>query len=63
MRRDTLYYVVPVGETWIVRAIGSAPERFPTLEQALSAAETLTARGANVRVLSRPVAVATAAEA
>jgi hypothetical protein len=53
MRRDAVYYVMPLGEIWLVRAIGSSAEAYPTLEDALAAAERLAARGAHVRVLSR----------
>jgi hypothetical protein len=53
MRRDAVYYVMPLGEIWLVRAIGSSAEAYPTLEAALAAAERLAARGAHVRVLSR----------
>lgn len=53
MKRDAVYYVMPMGEIWLVRAIGSAAEAYPTLEDALAAAERLAARGAHVRVLSR----------
>lgn len=53
MKRDAIYYVMPMGEVWLVRAIGSAAEAYPTLEDALAAAERLAARGAHVRVLSR----------
>ena len=54
MKRDALYYVMPMGEIWLLRAIGSAAEAYPTFEDALAAAERLAARGARVRVLSRP---------
>lgn len=53
MRRDAVYYVMPIGEIWLVRAIGSAADAYPTLEDALAAAERLAKRGACVRVLSR----------
>ncbi|MBX3206096.1 MAG: DUF2188 domain-containing protein [Labilithrix sp.] len=53
MKRDAVYYVMPLGEIWLVRAIGSSAEAYPTLEDALAAAERLAARGARVRVLSR----------
>ena len=53
MKRDAVYYVMPMGEIWLVRAIGSSAEAYPTLEDALAAAERLAARGAHVRVLSR----------
>jgi hypothetical protein len=53
MKRDAIYYVMPMGEVWLVRAIGSSAEAFPTFEDALAAAERLAARGAHVRVLSR----------
>ena len=53
MKRDAVYYVMPLGEIWLVRAIGSAAEAYPTLEDALAAAERLAARGAYVRVLGR----------
>ncbi|HVJ95000.1 MAG TPA: DUF2188 domain-containing protein [Labilithrix sp.] len=53
MRRDAIYYVMPVGEVWLVRAIGASAQEFPTLEDALTAAEQLAAKGAQVRVLSR----------
>ena len=53
MKRDAVYYVMPLGEIWLVRAIGSSAEAYPTLEDALAAAERLAARGAHVRVLSR----------
>jgi hypothetical protein len=53
MKRDAVYYVMPMGEIWLVRAIGSAAEAYPTLEAALAAAARLSARGAHVRVLSR----------
>lgn len=50
-KRDTVYYVLPVGDVWLVRAIGFAAESYPSLEDALAAAERLTASGACVRVL------------
>lgn len=53
MKRDAIYYVMPMGEIWLLRAIGSSAEAFPTLDDALAAAEKLAARGAHVRVLSR----------
>lgn len=53
MKRDAVYYVMPLGEVWLVRAIGSAAEAYPTFEDALAAADRLAARGAHVRVLSR----------
>jgi hypothetical protein len=53
MKRDAIYYVLPMGEVWLVRAIGSAAEAYHSLEDALAAAERLAARGAHVRVLSR----------
>lgn len=52
MKRDAVYYVMPLGELWLVRAIGSSAEAYPTFEDALAAAERLVARGARVRVLS-----------
>lgn len=54
MKRDAVYYVLPVGKAWLVRAIGSAGNSYATLEQALAEAERLTSLGARVRVLSRP---------
>jgi hypothetical protein len=53
MKRDTVFYVMPMGDIWLLRAIGSAAEAFPTQEDAIAAAEKLAARGARVRVLSR----------
>ena len=53
MKRDAVYYVMPMGEIWLVRAIGSSADAYPTFEDALAAAERLAARGAHVRVLSR----------
>lgn len=53
MKRDTVFYVMPIGEIWVVRAIGSSAEAYPTEEDALAAAQRLRARGARVRVLSR----------
>lgn len=53
MKRDAVYYVMPLGEIWLLRAIGSSAEAYPTFEDALAAAERLAARGARVRVLSR----------
>jgi Uncharacterized protein conserved in bacteria (DUF2188) len=53
MKRDAVYYVMPMGDIWLVRAIGSSANAYPTLEDALAAAERLAARGAHVRVLSR----------
>jgi hypothetical protein len=53
MKRDAIYYVMPMGEIWLVRAIGASAQAYPTLEEALGAAEQLAARGAHVRVLSR----------
>ena len=53
MKRDAVYYVMPLGEIWLVRAIGSSAEAYPTFEDALAAADRLAARGARVRVLSR----------
>lgn len=53
MKRDAIYYVMPMGEIWLLRAIGSTAEAFPTLDDAIAAAEKLAARGAHIRVLSR----------
>ena len=53
MKRDRVYYVMPMGEMWLIREIGSRAEAYPTVEDALAAAERLSARGAHVRVLSR----------
>jgi hypothetical protein len=53
MKRDTVFYVMPMGEIWLVRAIGSSAEAYPTKEDALAAAERLAARGARIRVLPR----------
>ncbi len=53
MKRDAIFYVMPMGDIWLLRAIGSSAEAFPTQEDALAAAEKLVARGARVRVLSR----------
>lgn len=53
MKRDAIFYVMPMGDIWLLRAIGSAAEAFPTQEDALAAAAKLEARGARVRVLSR----------
>ena len=53
MKRDTVYYVMPMGEVWLLRAIGSRAEAYPTIEDALAAAERLSAKGAQVRVLSK----------
>ncbi|MDF2695693.1 MAG: hypothetical protein K0S65_4076 [Labilithrix sp.] len=53
MKRNTVYYVMPLGEIWLVRAIGSAAEAYPTYEDALAAGERLRARGACVRILAR----------
>jgi hypothetical protein len=53
MKRDAIYYVMPLGEHWLVRAIGSSAEAYTTFEAALAAAENLAARGARVRVLGR----------
>jgi hypothetical protein len=52
MKRDTVHYVLPLGEVWLVRAIGAPAEVYPTLEDALAQAERLAMRGARVRVLS-----------
>lgn len=52
MKREKVYYVMPLGEVWLVRAMGSRAEAYPTIEAALAAAERLSARGARVRVLS-----------
>lgn len=53
MKRDAIFYVMPMGDIWLLRAIGSTAEAFPTQEDAIAAAEKLVARGARVRVLSR----------
>lgn len=53
MKRDRVYYVMPMGEVWLVRAIGSRAEAYPTAEDALAAAARLSAKGAHIRVLSR----------
>lgn len=52
MKRDSIYYVLPMGEIWLLRAIGSAAEAYSSLEEALAAAERLAAKGAHVRVLA-----------
>ena len=54
MKRDAVFYVMPMGEIWLVRAIGSTAEAYPTKEDALAAAQRLEARGARIRVLARP---------
>ena len=56
MKRDAVYYVMPMGENWLLRAIGSSAEAYPTFEDALAAADRLAARGAHIRVLSRALA-------
>jgi hypothetical protein len=53
MRRDAIYYVMPVGDVWLVRAIGAPAQVYAKLEDALAVAEGLSARGARVRVLAR----------
>jgi hypothetical protein len=53
MKRDRVYYVMPMGEIWLVRAIGSSAEAYPTQEDALAAAKRLAEKGAHVRILSR----------
>lgn len=53
MRRDKIFYVMPMGDIWLVRAIGSSAEAYPTEADALAAAERLASRGARVRILSR----------
>ena len=53
MKRDMVFYVMPIGDIWVVRATGSSAEAYPTEADALAAAERLTARGARVRVLTR----------
>jgi hypothetical protein len=53
MKRNAVYYVMPIGEIWILRAIGSVAEAYPTFEDALAAAERVAARGGVVRVLGR----------
>lgn len=53
MKRDAVYYVMPMGEIWLIRAIGSSAEAYPTKQDALAAADRLVARGARVRVLPR----------
>lgn len=54
MKRGKVYYVMPLGEVWLVRGAGSRAEAYPTIEAALAAAERLSARGAHVRVLTQP---------
>jgi hypothetical protein len=52
MQKDSVYYVMPLGEVWLVRRIGSRAEAYPTREDAIAAAVRL-ARGSHVRVLAR----------
>ena len=63
MKRGVVYYVVPVGDRWAVRAAGSPAEMYRTLEEALAAAEDLTREGASVRVLRSAAPVVSAAPA
>ncbi|MDF2697554.1 MAG: hypothetical protein K0S65_5937 [Labilithrix sp.] len=51
MRR--IYYVMPVGDVWLLRDGERAPEVFPTFEEALAAAGRLMSRGSVVRVIGR----------
>ena len=56
MKRECVYYVMPMGDVWLVRRIGShRAEAYPTREDAIVDAQRLAkaAGGAPVRVLER----------
>lgn len=49
-----IYYVLPLGEVWLVRRIGSRAEAYPTKDDAVAAAwKMASAAGGRVRVLTR----------
>lgn len=49
-----VFYVLPLGDVWLVRRIGSRAEAYPTKEDAVAAAWRMaTASGSRVRVLTR----------
>ncbi len=49
-----IFYVLPLGDVWLVRRIGSRAEAYPTKEDAVAAAWKLaSASGSRVRVLTR----------
>ena len=52
MNSEPVYYVVPVGEAWVVRAVGGIARHFGTLKEALACAEQSASRS-RIRVLTR----------
>ena len=56
MKRNSVYYVMPIGEMWLVRRIGSGrAEAYRTRDDAVACAHRIAkaAGGAAVRVLER----------
>jgi hypothetical protein len=54
--RDGLFYVMPLGDIWLVRRIGTRADAYPTKEDAIAAARRLAPSPGQVRVLARPSA-------
>jgi len=53
LNRDRLFYVMPLGDIWLVRRIGTLADAYPTMKDAVAAAHRLAAGGGQVRVLTR----------
>lgn len=49
----TVYFVVPVGDVWLVQGGRAPTTRYPTFQDALAAAGKLVSRGSTVRVIGR----------
>lgn len=50
MERETLYYVMPVDNFWLVRRIGARPAMYPNRDDAVAAALNLAATHGRARV-------------
>jgi hypothetical protein len=53
--RDGMFYVMPLGDIWLVRRIGTRADAYPTKEDAVAAAHRLAAGRGHVRVLAKGV--------
>jgi hypothetical protein len=50
MVRETLYYVMPIDDVWLVRRVGSRADLYPRREDAVAAALRLAATHDRARV-------------
>lgn len=55
--REGTFYVMPLGDIWLVRRIGTRADAYPTKEDAIAAAHRLAAGGGHVRVLAKASSV------